>query len=186
MIMKKRKIGVFAGSLRKDSFNKKIARHISALLADRFEVKMMELGELCIFNQDYDDEGRTPKEWIDFRNEVKNLDAVLFVTPEYNRSMPALLKNALDIASRPHGQNCWAGKPAAIAGVSIGKVGAACGVQALKQPLSFLGMYIMPQPEVYIPEVQSLLDAQGNINNERTKGFLQTFADAFAAWVERY
>jgi chromate reductase len=184
--MKKKTIGVFAGSLRKESYCKKISRAIAGFMPDRFEMKMVELGRLCMFNQDFDDENRVPLEWASFRREVEALEGCLFVTPEYNRSMPVLLKNALDIASRPFGQNRWSGKPGAVAGGSPGKLGAVCGVQALKQTLSFLNIYLMPQPELYLAEAALLINEEGEISAESTRRFLEDFADAFAAWVDRF
>ncbi|MDR0965560.1 MAG: NAD(P)H-dependent oxidoreductase [Myxococcales bacterium] len=187
--MNKRVIGVFVGSLRRDSFSRKVARSLSDILvamADAFEVKPIELSGLCLFDQDFDDDGRTPVAWSEFRREVKSLDGVVFVTPEYNRSMPALLKNALDIGSRPPGQNVWNDKPGAIIGVSPGRLGALASVQALKQPASFVGIHLMPQPEAYVSNAASLFDATGRLTDEATRRLLQNFAAAFTAWVERF
>ncbi|MDR0994958.1 MAG: NAD(P)H-dependent oxidoreductase [Tannerella sp.] len=181
--MEKKRIGIFVGSLRKASFSKKVACYVGGLLKGRFAVEMIDLAPLCMFNQDYDDEGATPAAWTAFRQQVKRLDGLLFFTPEYNRSMPALLKNALDIGSRPMGQNVWDGKPAAVVGVSPGKIGGALGVQALRAPLAFLNLRLMQQPEVYLGDAAALFDEQGEPVSEGTAGFLKGFAEAYSAFV---
>ncbi|MDR0894751.1 MAG: NAD(P)H-dependent oxidoreductase [Prevotellaceae bacterium] len=183
--MKKKTIGVFVGSLRKDACSKKTANYIAGQLSQKYDVTFVELGNLCIFNQDFDDEGTTPTAWTAFREQVKNLDALLFVTPEYNRSIPGVLKNALDIASRPYGQNVWDGKPGAVVGVSPGSLGGALAVSAIKVPLSFLNVRLMMQPEVYVSNAYQLFDEQGNLTNESTAKFLNGFVSAFDAWIEQ-
>jgi chromate reductase len=156
------------------------------MMPGAFEMKPVEIGGLPMFNQDYDDEDRTPAEWIRFREEVKALDGFLFVTPEYNRSVPPVLKNALDIASRPHGQNCWAEKPGAIIGVTPGKLGAFGAGQHLRQTMAFLNIFLMQQPEAYISNAASLFDEQGEMANEDTRKFLRDYADAFVRWVGKF
>jgi chromate reductase len=121
----KKTLGIFVGSLRKASFTRVVATYLAGVLEERFTIKEVDIGNLALFNQDFDDENRTPAEWTEFRNTVKGLDAVLFLTPEYNRAVPPVLKNAVDIGSRPYGQNVWAGKPGVIVGVSPGKIGGA-------------------------------------------------------------
>ena len=143
----------------------------------------VELGGLAMFNQDFDDEGRTPAEWTDFREGLKTFDAFLFVTPEYNRSVPAVLKNALDIGSRPYGENVWDGKPGAVISVTPGALGAFGSNHHLRQTLAFLNVPTMPQPEAYIANVANLLDVGGYLRNVQTREFLQRFMDAFAVWV---
>jgi chromate reductase len=184
--MSKLQIGVFVGSLRKDSFSKKIARYISGLMPETFNMKPVEIGNLAIFNQDYDDEGKPPKEWTGFREEVRALDGVLFVTPEYNRSIPPVLKNALDIASRPYGKNVWNGKPGAIISISPGKLGGFGANHALRQAVVFLNIFLLQQPEAYIGEVAALFNGQGEITNPGTADFLRAYADAFAQWVLKF
>jgi chromate reductase len=174
------------GSARKESYSRKTAACISALLPAKFEMKMLNIAHLPLYNQDYDDEGRTPPEWKDFRQAVKSLDAFLFVTPEYNRSFPPLLKNALDIASRPFGESVWNGKPGALVSVSPGKLGGFGANHHIRQTLMFLNIPLMPQPEAYIGGAAALFDDTGNIISEETKSFLENFAAAFAAWVERF
>jgi chromate reductase len=183
--MNKIRIGVLVGSARKDSYSRKIAALICDRMPGVFEMRMMDIGSLPMYNQDYDDEGRTPAEWIAFREAVKSLDGVLLVTPEYNRSFPPLLKNALDIASRPYGQNAWNGKPGAIISVSPGKMGAFGASQHLRQVAAFLNILLMQQPEAYIGEAAALFDERGAFKNEGTGKFLADYAAAFAAWVEK-
>ena len=183
--MNKISIGVVAGSARKESYSRKIAALVSALLPAPLEAVTLGIDALPLFNQDYDDEGRTPPEWSRFRNEVDALGGFLFVTPEYNRSLPPLLKNALDVASRPYGQNRWSGKPGAIIGVSPGKLGAFGAAAHLRQVLSFLNVLLLPQPEMYLSGAASLLDEAGNTANPETARFLGDFAAGFAAWVEK-
>jgi chromate reductase len=181
--MKKNKIGIVVGSLRKESFCKKVAKLISDKMSDRFEMIPLELDNLQMFNQDFDDEQNTPKEWTKFRQEIESSDGYLFITPEYNRSIPAVIKNALDIASRPFGQNRFNAKPGAIISVSPGQMGAFGASNALRQPLAFLNVILMQQPEAYIGEISSRIDDAGEITDRKFDEFLQKFADAFSQWL---
>lgn len=183
--MQKKVIGVLVGSARRESYNKKVAVEICKYLPSEFEIKTPELDKLPLYNQDYDDDGNPPKEWTAFRAEVAAMDAFLFVTPEYNRGVTPLMKNALDIASRPYGQNCWSGKPGGIVSVSTGAIGGFGSNQHLRQSMSFLNVFMLQQPEAYIGNAPSLFDESGNIV-EKTRGFLKSYADAFAAWVNRF
>jgi chromate reductase len=183
--MSKLQIGVVVGSARKNSYSRKIAAAVCERMPGAFEMRMMNIENLPMYNQDYDDEGRTPAEWSGFREAVKSLDGVLLVTPEYNRSFPPLLKNALDIASRPYGQNAWSGKPGAIISVSPGKMGAFGANQHLRQVTAFLNIPLMQQVEAYIGEAAPLFNEQGTLVNESTGKFLADYAAAFAAWVEK-
>lgn len=180
-----RKIAVFVGSLRKGSFNRKMAKVLAALAPESLELEIIEIGGLPLYNQDYDDEGNPPPEYAAFREHVKPFDGVLFVTPEYNRSVPAVLKNALDVGSRPYGQSVWSGKPGAVMTVSPGAIGGFGANHHLRQSLVFLDIPTMQQPEAYIGGAAQLFDADGTITNEATRGFLTTFMTTFAAWVER-
>ena len=175
------KIGVIIGSLRQDSFNRKIAHTLIALAPKSLEMQIIEIGQLSFFNQD--EEAVPPQAWVQFREAIKSLDGFLFVTPEYNRSVPAVLKNALDIGSRPYGQSLWNGKPCAIVSASIGAIGGFGANQHLRQSMVFLNMPCMQQPEAYLSFVDKLLDDKGKINNEGTKNFLSQFMQAFATWV---
>jgi chromate reductase len=184
--MKKPLIGVFIGSLRKDSYCRKTAREIEKLAADKFSFTEISMEKMAIYNQDFDDENRVPEAWTQFRNQVKGLDGLLFITPEYNRSIPALLKNALDVGSRPYGQNVWDGKPGAVVSVSPGALGGFGANQHLRQTLVVLNVPTMQQPEVYIGNIASLMDEKGTITNEKTKGFLTLFTNAFYEWVNLF
>jgi chromate reductase len=182
--MRKTTVGIFVGSLRKDACTKKAANYIAGQLSQKCDVQFVEMGNLALFNQDFDDEGTTPAEWTAFRETVKSLDAVLFVTPEYNRSIPAVLKNALDIASRPYGVNVWDGKPGAIVAASPGRIGGALAAGALRVPLAFLNVKLMQQPEVYLSDAYDLFDQEGKLVDESTIKFLNKFVEAFEGWIE--
>jgi len=183
--MEARKIGVLVGSLRKGSFSRKIAKVLMALTPADFIAEEIEIGQLAMYNQDFDDEGTPPKEWIAFREIVKKYDAILFVTPEYNRSVPAVLKNALDVGSRPYGQSVWSGKPGAVVSVSPGALSAFGANHHLRQSLVFLNIPAMQQPEAYIGNVANLFDESGALANEGTREFLQKFIEAFAVWIKK-
>ena len=170
--MKVKKIGIFVGSLRRNSFSRSIAKAVAALAPEGFEFRFIDIGNLPLYNQDYDDEGQTPQPYTLFRNEVAEMDGLLFVTPEYNRSMPAVLKNALDVGSRPYGQSIWNGKPGAVISVSPGGFGGFGANQQLRQPLAFLNVLLLQQPEVYIGNVEALLNERGELVNESK---LETF-----------
>lgn len=177
------RIGVFVGSLRKGSFSRSIAKAAASLAPSELDLRVIDIGNLPLYNQDFDNEGQTPEAYIPFRREVAELDGFLFVTPEYNRSVPAVLKNALDVASRPYGHNVWSGKPGGIISVSPGGLGAFGANQHLRQPLGFLNVLLLQQPEVYISNVASLLDDKGELVDESTRKYLKNYMDAFAAWV---
>ena len=182
--MSKKTIGIIVGSLRKESFNKSIANYVTSLIPVDYEVKFIDVQDVDMFNQDL--EGNPPASWIRLRKEVKEADAYLFFTPEYNRSIPGVLKNVLDVASRPYGQSAWAHKPAGVISVSMGALGAFGANHSLRQVLSFLDIYPMQQPEAYIGGVMSLLDEKGNLVNEDTKKFLNDYVKAFIAWIEKF
>ena len=177
--MANKKIGVLVGSLRKESFNRKVSKELMAVAPKGLELEEVAIGALPIFNQDFDDEGTTPAEWVTFRETLKQYDGFLFLTPEYNRSMPAVLKNALDIGSRPDG------KPGAVVSVSIGGISGFGANHQLRQTLVFLNVPTMPQPEAYIGNAAALFDEAGVLVSESTRQFLQKFMEAFAAWIER-
>lgn len=181
--MSKRKVGVFVGSLRKNSYSRQVAGSLQTLASESLELGIIELGGLEMYNQDFDDGGNPPASWIRFREEVKQLDAFLFVTPEYNRSIPAVIKNALDIGSRPYGQSVWNGKPGAVISVSLGERGAFGANHVLRQSLVSLNIPAMQQPEAYIGNVAELYDKQGNMVNDKRREFLKKIMDAFEAWI---
>lgn len=176
------KIGVFIGSLRKDSYNRKIAQTLMQLAPQSLDMQIIEIGQLPFFNQD--EEAVPPEAWIQFREKIKPLEAFLLVTPEYNRSIPAALKNALDVGSRPYGENLWHNKPCAVVSASIGAIGGFGANHHLRQSLVFLNAPCMQQPEAYLSFVDKLFDDKGIMNNEGTKTFLSHFMQAFTTWVQ--
>jgi chromate reductase, NAD(P)H dehydrogenase (quinone) len=182
--MATKKIAVLVGSLRKESFCRKIAKVLMTLAPVSLVMEQVEIGALSIYNQDLDDEGNPPSLWTAFRENVQNFDALLFITPEYNRSVPALLKNALDVGSRPYGKSIWDGKPGAVVSVSPGGLSGFGANHHLRQVLVFLNVPTMQQPEAYIGNVATLFDDNGALASESTRQFLQKFMDSFAAWVE--
>ena len=182
--MLNKKIGVIVGSLRKGSYSRKIARILMTLVPASFEIEEIEISELLMYNQDLDDEGNAPLSWTSFRECMKKFDAVLFVTPEYNRSVPAVLKNAIDVGSRPYGKSIWDGKPGAVVSVSPGGLSAFGANHHLRQSLVFLNVPTMQQPEAYIGNVATLFDENDDLVNENTRVFLQKFMDTFASWIE--
>lgn len=179
----KKRVAVFVGSLRKESFNRKMANSLIALAPEKLKLEVIEIGGLPFYNQDLDDEGRPSLSWKDFRNLVRSFDGFLFITPEYNRSVPAVLKNAIDVGSRPYGQSVWAGKPAAVVSVSPGAIGGFGANHHLRQSLVFLDVAAMPQPEAYIGSAAQLFDENARIKDKYTRDFLTKFMDSFAAWV---
>lgn len=183
--MPTRNVAIVVGSLRKDSFTRKIAREIVALAPPSLRLELVEIGGLPLYNQD-EDGASPPPAWSAFRERIRGADAVLFATPEYNRSVPGVLKNAIDVGSRPYGQSAWAGKPAAVVSVSPGAIGGFGANHHLRQSLVFLDMPVMQQPEAYVGGVTALLDAEGRLTNPGTRDFLKKFAEAFAAWIERF
>ncbi|KAF1688012.1 NADPH-dependent FMN reductase [Pseudoxanthomonas broegbernensis] len=181
--MDKYKVAVFVGSLRKASFNRQLARALERLGEDRLEFHCVELGRLPLYDQDFD--GDYPAEGTALKQRVRGADAVLFVTPEYNRSVPGVLKNAIDLASRPYGDSAFAGLPAAVAGASVGAIGTAMAQQHLRNTLAYLDMAVLPQPEVYIHFKEGLVDAEGRVTRQDTREFLEDFIDRFVAWIDR-
>ena len=181
--MRQYNVALVVGSLRKDSFNRAVAQAFVKLAPADFTFKDVSIAALPLYNQDADD--HEVESVLRFRQEIAASDAVLFATPEYNRSIPGVLKNALDQGSRPWGKSVWGGKPAAVIGVSPGAIGTALAQQHLKSVLNFLGMPTLCQPEAYLQFKEGLLDGNGNIG-EVSKKHLQGFMDAYAAWVKRH
>lgn len=174
-------VAVIVGSLRKESFNRRMALALQAMARGTLDLQLIEIGALPLYNQDLD--AAPPAPWVAFRNAVRACDALLFVTPEYNRSVPGVLKNALDVGSRPYGHSVWGGKPGAVISVSPGAIGGFGANHHLRQSLVFLDVPTLAQPEAYVGGAGTLFDEQGRIANEATRGFMQKFLDAFAAWV---
>ena len=178
------KVATLVGSLREGSLNRKAARAIEALALDSLRFEHVEIGRLPAYNEDL--ERDPPAEWMAFRDTVRGADAVLFVTPEYNRSVPGLLKNAIDVGSRPYGKSVWSRKPAAVVSVSPGGIGGFGANHHLRQSLVFLDMPVLQQPEAYIGNAADLFGDDGAVKNEGTEKFLRGFAEAFAAWVKLF
>ncbi|MGC1389247.1 MAG: NADPH-dependent FMN reductase [Steroidobacteraceae bacterium] len=174
-------VAVLVGSLRKGSINRKLAHALAALAPDSLKLQIVEIGDLPLYNQDLDESPPAP--WIAFRQHILSADAVLFVTPEYNRSVPAALKNALDVGSRPYGKNVWGGKPGAIVSASPGAIGAFGANHHLRQSLVFVNVPAMQQPEAYIGGADKLFDSSGQLIDDATRAFLQRFMQSYAAWI---
>jgi len=182
--MRTKKIAIIIGSLRKDSVNRKVAKALIALAPKSLELEIVEIGGLQMFNQDLEE--TPPAEWTAFRENVKGVDGVLFVTPEYNRSVPAALKNALDVGSRPYGASVWNGKPGAVVSASPGALAGFGANHHLRQSLVFLNVPAMAQPEAYIGNAYSLFDNNGQLINESVRDFLQNFMIAYSEWVGKF
>jgi len=175
------KIAVLVGSLRKESYNMKMAKALVGLAPPSLSLQIINIGELPLYNEDL--ETSLPDQWKVFREQIQGFDGVLFVTPEYNRSVPAVLKNAIDVGSRPYGKSVWDGKPGAVVSVSPGSIGGFGANHHLRQSLVFVNVPTMQQPEAYIGGAAKLFDESGNLNNESTKEFMKKFMEAFTQWV---
>ena len=177
-------IAVIIGSLRRDSINRKLAAAIMKLAPPEFSFKQLEIGDLPLYNQDNDGNQAAPV--IRLKNEIRTAAGLLFVTPEYNRSIPGVLKNALDNASRPYGQSAWAGKPAGVIGASIGTIGSALAQQHLRNILAYLDVPTLGQPEAFIHVKDGFFDEAGNIASAGTGKFLQEWMDRYVAWIKMH
>jgi chromate reductase len=176
-------IAVIVGSLRKDSFNRKLATAIERLAPADFKFTQLRIDDLPLYNQD--DDGQQAASVLRLKGELKAAQGLLFVTPEYNRSIPGVLKNALDHASRPYGQSAWGGKPAGVIGASVGAIGTALAQQHLRNVLAYLDVPTLGQPEGFIHAKDGLFDADGNVG-EGSKKFLQGWVDAYVGWVKKH
>lgn len=176
------KIGVIIGSIRKDSYNKRLAKALEKMAPSEFVFKEIRIDNLPLYNQDNDD--NPGPEAVQFKNEVKSMDALLFITPEYNRSIPGVLKNALDHGSRPYGKSVWGGKPGAVIGVSPGQTGTALAQQHLRNILAYLDVYLLGQPEAFLQYNDALFNADGTIGPKSEK-FLQNWLQSFFNWIKR-
>jgi len=178
-------IATIVGSLRANSNSERIARAIAAEAPKALSFDIVQIGDLALYNPDID-ETSAPAAWTAFRKRIKSSDAVLFVTPEYNRSVPGALKNAIDVGSRPYGQSAFAGKPAAVVSSSMGPISGFGANHHLRQSLAFLDMPTLQQPEVYLGGVNdSWFDADGRLSKDDTRAFIGQFAAKFADWIER-
>ncbi len=174
-------VAVFVGSLRKHSYSRKAALGLAKLAPPALNLSIVEIGDLPLYNEDL--ETSAPESWLAFRRRVKSADALLFVTPEYNRSIPGVLKNAIDVGSRPYGKSVWDNKPGAIVSVSPGAIGAFGANHHLRQPMVFLNVPMMQQPEAYIGGAADLFFAEGDLTQPKTNELLAKFMQAFATWI---
>jgi chromate reductase, NAD(P)H dehydrogenase (quinone) len=179
-----RNVAVLVGSLRRDSLSRKLAHALAALAPDSLRLTIVEIGALALYNDDL--EAAPPPSWSTFRDEVRGADAVLFVTPEYNRSVPGVLKNAIDVGSRPYGHSVWNGKPGAVVTDSPGAIGGFGANHHLRQSLVFLNVPTMQMPEAYIGGAGSLFDDSGQLQKDEVREFLRKFMAAYADWVETH
>lgn len=177
-------VAVIVGSLRRESLNRQFAKILIDLAPPLLHPQIVEIGDLPLYN--IDRETNVPAAWASFRERMRRAQAVLFVTPEFNRSVPGALKNAIDVGSRPYGQSVWSGKPAAIVSVSPGAIGGFGANHHLRQSLVFLDMPTLQQPEAYIGGADKLLDSHGALANEGTRDFLSRYMQTFAVWCERH
>lgn len=177
-------IGILVGSLREGSYNKLVAQKFAELLPDGYKAKFIDFSDLPFYNEDLEVEGKVPESWTRFRQELQSVDGIYFFTPEYNRSVPGALKNALDVGSRPYGQSSWDGKPALIVSVSPGAISGFGANHHLRQSLVFLNMPTLQQPEAYIGNIANLLDANGEILTS-TVDFFQLITTKYIEFFEK-
>lgn len=173
-----KKIGILVGSLRKNSLNKKVATYFASILPDDFEATFIEIGDLPLYNEDLDIDDAVPEAWTRFRHAMAEVDGVYFFTPEYNRSVPAALKNALDVGSRPYGHSIWDNKPALVVSVSPGTISGFGANHHLRQSLVFLNMPTLQQPEAYIGNAHTIFEKNGDLK-EQTSNFFQLITDKY-------
>lgn len=178
------RVGVIVGSLRKNAFTRQMARALPELAPSGMQLFDIEIGDLPLYNEDLET-ADAPAQWSRFRQQVQSADGILFVTPEYNRSIPGALKNALDVGSRPWGKSAWDGKPAAVVGQSPGLLGGMAAVHHLRQVMLAVNLAAMPHPEAYLPSVATLFDADGRLHNPQTREFLTGFLRAFQTWLTK-
>ena len=176
-------IAVLVGSLRKDSFNRQLAEAMTRMAPPGCQLKLLRIDDLPLYNQD--DDAHQSEAVLRLKAEVAAASGVIFVSPEYNRSIPGVLKNAIDHASRPYGKSAWVGKPAGVLGVSIGAIGTAMAQQHLRNVLAYLNMPTLGQPEMFLQAKEGFFDADGNIG-EGSRKFVQTWLDTYIAWVKRH
>jgi len=183
--MAQHQIAILVGSLREGSINRRIARSMCAIRDDNLSCSMVEIGDLPLYNQDYDALPEQPEAYVRFREQIAAADGILFCTPEYNRGVPGVLKNAIDVGSRPYGKSVWNTKPAAIISASPGAIGGALANHQLRQSCVFLNMPVMQQPEAYLGHVSDdSFDADGCLKEGGLKDVVEKLAHAFADWVD--
>lgn len=178
------KVAIVVGSIRKESFNRKVAEALIALAPSSLTLSIAEIKQLSFYNQDLD--AAPPADWTEFRETIKQVDGVIFVTPEYNRSVPGVLKNAIDIGSRPYGHSVWNNKPAAVLSASPGAIGGFGANHALRQTLVFLNMPTLQQPEAYLGAVDKKLGPDGKVADDGFKDFLKKILEAYEALLNKH
>ena len=178
-----RDVAVLVGSLRKESFNRKLANALVVIAPASLKLEIVEIGQLPLYNQD--DDVSPPAATTAFKARIQKADAVLFVTPEYNRGVPGVLKNAIDVGSRPYGHSAWNAKPGAVISLSPGVIGAFGANHQLRQSMVFLNVPMMQQPEAYVGNAAKLFDASGALTDDAAREFMKKFLDAFARWIEK-
>ena len=183
--MSAKKIGFIVGSLRKESLSRKVANAMATLFPSNYEVEFIDISDLPLFNEDLDVESNVPASWARLRRDIVAKDGFMFFTPEYNRSVSAVLKNSLDIASRPYGANQWDGKVAAVVSVSPGSLAGFGANHHLRQSLTFLNVLTLQQPEAYLGNTADFMAEDGTITNEGTLGFMQSIVDAFVTLTDK-
>ncbi len=177
-------VAILIGSLRKESYSRKLGKAFASLAPSDFKLDFVEIGDLPLYNEDLET-SNPPAAWTRFREELKKVDAVIFITPEYNRSIPAVLKNAIDVGSRPYGQGVWNGKPGAVVSISQGAIGGFGANHQLRQALVFNDVPTMQQPEAYIGQIQNLLTDDGQPTNDNAKAFFTSIMQSFDKWVRQ-
>ena len=175
------KVAAVVGSLRKDSINRKLALALAKLAQPKLRIELVKIDDLPVYNSDFD--GAMPAAALHLKSEIEAADAVLFVTPEHNRSISTALKNAIDWGSRPYGKSAWKGKPAAVAGASGGSIGTAVAQQHLRTILAHLDLAVLGQPELFFAFKPDVIDDEGNVADEATRQLLHAFLDRFHEWV---
>lgn len=182
--MSKYKVAIVAGSLRKDSYSEKLGKVFINMFSDEFAAELVSIDDLALYNPDLETDD-APVRWSEFRESIKAADAVLFIAPEYNRSMPAALKNAIDVGSQPQAENVWFNKPGAVVSIGAGTIGGFGAAHHLRQTVVYLNMLLMQSPEAYVAGIHSVFDENGNVAVKSTQDFLQKVIDAFEAWVKK-
>ena len=176
-----KKVAIIVGSIRKESFNRKVANEMIRLAPEGLDLKIVEIKDLSFFTEDI--ENSPPQEWLDYKNQLENSDAILFVSPEYNRTIPGVLKNAMEIGARPPKKNSWKGKPGAVVTVTPGAIGGLGANQTIREAAVSLNIPMMQQPEAYVGQIKDKLLEDGVTVNEKTEKFLRDFLDAFEKWI---
>jgi chromate reductase len=181
--MPARRVAVLVGSLRKDAFTLRVAQALQQLQPSGLHLEIVEIRDLALYNPD--GEAAPPAAWVAFRDSVRQCDAVIFATPEYNRSIPGALKNAIDVGSRPYGKSVWSGKPCAVVSTSPGAIGGFGANHHIRQCFVFLDMPAMQQPEMYVGQVDKLVESGGKVTSDATRELFTKFLSTFASWIER-